>query len=251
LVKDGSAPVSKETPVKGRAVFVLIWIFIIVFSLVFSVHSNLENAGTVIGARDLQAIPSEIQPYMQFQGSPVIIFLKQPSAVGVGGQILAVISDQRYPTGAWVEVVNPILNWQVDYRQFPFSTYFDRLLISDNLREISPLEAAVELILSSPLGFVVSFLASFAFTAGPLLFVLQSYLSDKRPTFTSMSMAILGYSLMVLELSVFASIHNNYLSQGLKLFGFLSPAFLILVLLVWRFERSPSGQVFRSKLWGL
>jgi len=239
--------------------FLLIWAFIIVFGFVYAVHSNMERAGVVVESQEVspEVIPSDLQPYLKFQSNPIVLLLKQPFPVNVeipqSERYIAAIVGQPVPVGTYVEIVDPIVDWNVDFRTYPIlgGAYFDELMISDKLVTASPLEAGVELSLLSPGGILEWYTAFFSFYGGGLIFVLESLFIDKRPTFTSFLLAASGYSVQFFLLSDLASVHHNYLPPEQRLFGILFPALLIASLLVWRFERSTSGKRLRQTLWNL
>jgi len=236
---------------------VMIWVIIVSFGLIYATHINLRNAGVVVQTMNLtmEQIPSEIRPYLRFLGNPVILLLKQPVPVNLqipeAETFFVVITGRSFPIGATVEVVNPALDWQVDSRDFPFMLQFQRLLISDTVRNVSAFEASVERVLFPPLGSLVWFATPLCFYGGPALLILESFIFDKRPTFTSFLLAASAYSLLVFFWVVSAGAHYNYLSSGFRYFGYIFPVLFIAAYLMWRFERSPSGVRVRQKLWGL
>ena len=242
---------------KRLALGVMIWVIIIGFGVIYAVHTNLQNTGVVVQTTDLgmEQIPSEIRPYLRFQGKPVILLLKQPIPVGLqiseSEQYFVVITGHSYPVGDTVEVVKPTLDWQVDYRDFPFGLRFNRLLISDIVRDVPAFEASVERMLYPPWGSAIWYAALLGSFGGPLLLVIESFVFDKRPTLASLLLTASAYSLLVFFQVAFAGEHYNYLSSSFKYLGYIFPALFISAFLMWRFERSPSGVRLRQKIWGL
>jgi len=240
---------------RRRTILVATWVFVITCQLIYAIHTNLGHAGMIVSASSLNDIPTELQPYLKFQNHPIILILSQPFPVGATiprqQATIAVITDQSFPIGTVVEVVNPIVDWQVDSRLLlPSSEYFDRLLISDMVVAVQPIEAGNELVLLSPVGPIAWAAGYLGFYGGPLFFVLESFLLDKRPRISSFLLAVSGYSLGMLFSASLASEHLNYLSPTFRYFGDAFPALLLLVVLVWRYERSDAGKRFTEKLWG-
>ena len=237
--------------------FATIWIGLIIFGLIYGVNSNLQDAGVVVDSRPypIQSLPAELRPYLNLQEEPVLLILDRPYPSGVtipeSVQPIAAITVQAFPRGTVVELVNPVVDWTVDSREFPFSAYFERLLISDNVRVISPLEASIELGLLSPAGLLLWGLALAVYYAGPTLFVLVSYVLDRRPTFFGLISAASGYALLVLLSGIFAIEHHVYLPYPILYFGYSFPAFVVLSILVLRFERTEHGKRVWRTLWGM
>jgi len=239
--------------------FVVLLVFCLYFALLipYLVHSNLSHSGLVIYSEDIPSgsLPHGIRSFIVFQEKPVVVFIRQEIPTWVDRPVkewtIALITNQRFPSGAFVEFISPVARMYVNWRDYPFDQLFDELVIADTVREVGQFEVNVEYLLYSPYGSAIFALSAADYYFGPFLFALIAYVFKKRPTLWSIVMIPWCYSVETLLYNTLAILHYNYVPDELKLFGFLWIALTPIVLLVWAYERSPRGRSVAEDLFTL
>jgi len=105
-----------------------------------------------------------------------------------------------------------IVDWRVNWRDFDFVNLvdqtFDRFVVA-SVKQIGPLESSIEILFSTPLGWIIDDLSTANFYGGPILVVLCiTVLLQKRLALWNLP-AIFGcYSLQIWRLNALAHEHH-------------------------------------------
>ena len=223
----------------------------------YVVHANLSHSGLVIFSEDIStaSLPEGIRSFIVFHDKPVVVFIKQQKPTWLGRSVtewtIALITTQRFPSGAFIEFNYPLVRMYVDWRDYPFGQYFDELVVADVVSPAGQLDINVESILSSSYGSIILALSAADYYFGPFLFALVSYVFKKRPTLWSIMTIPWCYSVETLLYNSLATLHLNYIPDELKLFGFFFLPLTPVVLLVWWYERSSRGRTLAEELFTL
>ena len=232
----------------GFAIVVLVSLYLIAL-VPYVFHNNLDRVGEVVEAQEYSkgALPAALQPYMSTFGDHVVaLIVRQPlplhTKIPVPERIIVIITVLGYSPGNVVEALYPTVDWNVDWRAYPFGVVFDRLIITDVVKELTSIEPNVEKVLLSQYGPLI-YLVSFAdFYAGPLLPLALVFLSKRTLKFWAISMTVTLYLFEQFLLAGLASAHNIYIDPTWRMiaYGFAVTGPLTVVL--WHFERRPRGR---------
>jgi hypothetical protein len=252
----GSTKASKEPKrnskeqIKRILLFSIVVIFYVGFLIPYLVHTSLVQAGSVVYSdeRALESFPTDIQEILKLGGinKPEVLLVKHIYPEWV----VMVISNQNFPVGSSVEVVDIVTTWHVDWHDFNLADgqAFETLNIA-TVNHMGSLESSVEALYSSQLGSVVYNLSRIDFYAGPVLVVFSlTLLFQRRIALWNLPVVFGLYSVQYWRLNVLASAHHLSVASEWEIFGYFFVVLVPLAIYAWHLERSRGGQHIAQKM---
>jgi hypothetical protein len=173
----------------------------------FIVGINIKEGGIVNDVKIVQSqqFSEELKSTLTDKDEYKILFLSTPIRKNTLAVIL--INDVSYPKNSIVEITEKQLDWNVNWRNYPFANQpFNKLIVGD-VKEVEGFEAYVLNLLNGENGDILLIVSGLTFLLGGLIIVLLTGALLRKPGLWKVPAVINFY---ILEISFFLIESNRH-----------------------------------------